>query len=118
MRQARLQHACTPVNLNGRPGVVVSGGAGGANSSVEFWDLKTNKALSVSPLHSLMPVFQWLDLPPLSRGRRSHSMTTIQGRLAVAGGVAMDSNRKVSKHSLIWDGTGLRFTVIIFCENY
>ena len=45
----------------------------GNSTSVEFWDLRTD---------------QWVDLPSLSRGRRSHTMTTIQGQMAVAGGVA------------------------------
>ena len=36
--------------------------------------------------------FQWIDLPSLSRGRRSHSMTTIEGQLAVAGGLG--TNRR------------------------
>ena len=43
MRESRLQAACTALTLNGRPGVVVSGGAGSNSSSVEFWDMKTNK---------------------------------------------------------------------------
>ena len=45
----------------------------GNSTSVEFWDLRTDK---------------WVDLPSLSRGRRSHTMTTIQGQMAVAGGVS------------------------------
>lgn len=49
----------------------------GNSTSVEFWDMKTDT---------------WLDLPSLSRGRRSHSMTTIQGKMAVAGGVG--TNRR------------------------
>ena len=52
MLQSRLQHACTPVTLNGRPGVVVSGGNSGRNNNtdtVEFWDNNTNKvSLSLS----------------------------------------------------------------------
>ena len=35
-----------------------------------------------------MLVFRWVDLPDLSRGRRGHSMTTIDGQLAVVGGAA------------------------------
>ena len=40
--QARSQHACAPVSLNGRAGLVVSGGRGNG-SSVEFWDMQTDK---------------------------------------------------------------------------
>lgn len=43
------------------------------NPSVEFFDMNTNK---------------WINLPSLSRGRRGHTMTTIRGQMAVAGGVA------------------------------
>ena len=43
-----------------------------ATSSVEFFDMNTHR---------------WVDLPDLSRGRRGHSMTTIDGQLAVIGGV-------------------------------
>ena len=46
MLQSRLGHACSPVTLNGRPGVVVSGGNSGRDNNtdtVEFWDSKTNK---------------------------------------------------------------------------
>ena len=74
MLHPRRQHGCTSVTLNGRPGVVVSGGLDNNNfntSSVEFFDMKTNK---------------WINLPSLSRGRRGHSMATIDGKLVVAGG--------------------------------
>merc|ERR1719445_480146 len=77
MHHARSLHGCTSVTLNGRPGVVVSGGWDGARlnttTSVEFFDMNTHR---------------WVDLPDLSRGRRGHSMTTIDGQLAVVGGVA------------------------------
>ena len=74
MNQPRSQHGCTSVTLNGRPGVVVSGGIDNNNfntSSVEFFDMNTNK---------------WINLPSLSRGRRGHTMNTINGKLVVAGG--------------------------------
>jgi len=77
MHHARTMHGCTPITLNGRPGVVVSGGWNqdrtNATTSVEFFDMNTHR---------------WVDLPDLSRGRRGHSMTTIDGQLAVVGGVA------------------------------
>ena len=60
--------------INGRPGLVVSGGSGRRNknmTSVEFFDGQTG---------------QWLSLPPLNRGRRSHVMTVTKGKLLVAGG--------------------------------
>ena len=42
-------------------------------TSVEFFDAKTG---------------EWLSLPSLNRGRRSHVMTVTKGRLLVAGGGA------------------------------
>ena len=60
--------------INGRPGLVVSGGSGRRNknmTSVEFFDGQTG---------------EWLSLPPLNRGRRSHVMTVTKGKLLVAGG--------------------------------
>eukprot|EP00092_Neocalanus_flemingeri_P011987 GFUD01012924.1.p1 GENE.GFUD01012924.1~~GFUD01012924.1.p1 ORF type:complete len:559 (-),score=123.56 GFUD01012924.1:109-1755(-) len=74
MNHPRAQHGCTSVTLNGRPGVVVSGGVDANRfntSSVEFFDMKTHR---------------WINLPDLSRGRRGHTMTTIEGQMAVAGG--------------------------------
>lgn len=76
MGQPRVQHGCTSVTLNGRPGVVVSGGMDSNQfntTSVEFFDINTHR---------------WIDLPGLSRGRRGHTMTTIEGQLAVMGGAA------------------------------
>lgn len=76
MNYPRTNHGCTSVTLNGRPGVVVSGGIDnnrGNTSSVEFFDMNTHR---------------WINLPNLSRGRRGHTMTTIDGKLAVVGGVA------------------------------
>jgi hypothetical protein len=54
MNQPRSQHGYTSVTLNGRPGVVMSGGIDNNNfntSSVEFFDLNTSK---------------WINLPSLS----------------------------------------------------
>jgi len=72
----RVQHGCSSVTLNGRPGVVVSGGVDSNNfntTSVEFFDMNTHR---------------WINLPSLSRGRRGHTMTTVEGKLAVMGGAA------------------------------
>jgi hypothetical protein len=57
MNQPRSQHGCTSVTLNGRPGVVVSGGIDNKNlntPSVEFFDMKSSN---------------WINLPSLSIGR-------------------------------------------------
>ena len=47
MRQARSSHGCTPLTLNGRPGLVVSGGWNGdrtnTTDSVEFFDINTHR---------------------------------------------------------------------------
>jgi len=70
----RRKHACVKANINGRPGLVVSGGAGpkgGNMTSVEFYDAKTGA---------------WLTLPSLQKGRRGHAMTVTKGKLVVAGG--------------------------------
>ena len=65
----------------------------GNGTSVEFWDQGTNK---------------WTELPGLSRGRRSHSMTTIRGQIAVAGGVGVDARTGADTETLddveIFDG--------------
>jgi len=77
MNFPRTQHACSSVTLNGRPGVVVSGGVDGNRfntSTVEFFDMNTHR---------------WVNLPSLSRGRRGHTMTTVEGQLSVAGGTAL-----------------------------
>ena len=74
MTTGRRRHACVKAKINGRPGLVVSGGSGrrGQNmTSVEFFDALTG---------------EWLSLPPLNRGRRSHVMTVTKGKLLVAGG--------------------------------
>ena len=50
-----MQHGCSSVTLNGRPGVVVSGGVDSNNfntTSVEFFDMNTHR---------------WINLPSLSR---------------------------------------------------
>ena len=74
MTTGRRRHACVKAKINGRPGLVVSGGSGRGQqnmTSVEFYDALTG---------------EWLSLPPLNRGRRSHVMTVTKGRLLVAGG--------------------------------
>ena len=47
MHHARSSHGCTPVTLNGRAGVVVSGGWNGdrtnTTDSVEFFDINTHR---------------------------------------------------------------------------
>ena len=72
-------HGCCPAQIyylslavqakiNGRPGLVVSGGSGRGNrnmTSVEFFDARTG---------------EWLSLPSLNRGRRSHVMTVTKVR--------------------------------------
>ena len=68
------------VTLNGRPGLVVSGGmsSGSRNlTSVEFYDVTSG---------------QWLSLPGLVEGRRGHSMMVERGRMVVVGGMAGDNN--------------------------
>ena len=53
LEEGRRRHACTKVTLNGRPGVVVSGGASSSSTnstSVEFYDSSSG---------------QWFTLPPL-----------------------------------------------------
>ena len=64
------------VTLNGRPGLVVSGGmsSGARNlTSVEFYDVISG---------------QWVSLPGLVEGRRGHSMMVERGRMVVVGGMA------------------------------
>lgn len=70
----RRKHACIKASINGRPGLVVSGGSSRAGTnitSVEFYDARTG---------------EWFTLPSLQRGRRSHAMTVTKGKLIVAGG--------------------------------
>ena len=49
MHHGRTSHGCTPVTLNGRPGVVVSGGWDGnrlnTTTSVEFFDMNTHRSI-------------------------------------------------------------------------
>ena len=97
LRQARSRHGCTPVTLNGRAGVVVSGGWNidrtNNTDTVEFFDINTHR---------------WVDLPSLNRGRRGHTMTTIEGQLAVVGGVGNPGLRgereEILKDVEIFDG--------------
>lgn len=74
LNEGRRQHACIKVRVNGRPGVIVSGGVD-ANStlikSVEFWDASSGR---------------WLMLPQLRRARSGHKMVVTNGKLTVVGG--------------------------------
>ena len=59
------------MSLNGRPGVVVSGGHSRQEtnvSSVEFYDARTGG---------------WFSLPSLNTGRAGHVMTVTEGKLMV-----------------------------------
>ena len=59
MHHGRTSHGCTPVTLNGRPGVVVSGGWDGnrlnTTTSVEFFDMNTHRSIfEFRPSFSMM----------------------------------------------------------------
>ena len=59
------------VTLNGRPGIIVSGGSNPEEAnltSVEFFDAKTGF---------------WYNMPSLNRGRKGHAMTINKGKLLV-----------------------------------
>jgi len=75
----RRLHACTKARINGRPGILVSGGVSGNSSSVltsvEFFDLETGS---------------WMMLPNMRKGRSKHVMTVSKGRVMVAGGETRD----------------------------
>ena len=60
-------------------------------SSVEFFEMNTNK---------------WIILPSLSCGRRGHTMTTIDGRMAIAGGATTGfrGEDKFLDHVEVFDG--------------
>ena len=90
MEKSRRRHACTKVTLNGRPGLVVSGGVSSSSknlTSVEFYDSASG---------------QWASLPDLQRGRRSHAMLVHNGRLTVTGGVQADG--RLMRDSEEFDG--------------
>ena len=95
MQVPRRNHACAKVTLNGRPGLVVSGGMSGTNmnmTSVEFYDVGTG---------------QWVSLPSLQRGRRNHAMEVEDGKLMVMGGIKGRSKKKKTnylKDSEVFDG--------------
>lgn len=78
MTDGRRKHACVKASINGRPGMIVSGGSSakeGANlTSVEFYDAKTG---------------QWFKMPNLQRGRQGHAMMVTEGKLVVAGGESL-----------------------------
>ena len=60
----------------------MSGGSGrktGNMTSVEFFDARSGK---------------WLTMPPLNRGRRSHQMIVTKGKLIVAGGEGVSRRGK------------------------
>jgi hypothetical protein len=53
MNHPRAQHICTSIKLNRMPGVVVSGGMDtnrSNTSSVEFFDMNTNKGINLPSL--------------------------------------------------------------------
>ena len=82
MQEPRKNHACTKVTLNGRPGLVVSGGMSAKSrnlTSVEFYDVSSG---------------QWATLPHLQRGRRNHAMVVEEGRLVVMGGMKGRNNKE------------------------
>jgi len=77
MYYPRRQHACTRVDMNGRPGIMISGGQDGVYknmTSVEFYDVYRGT---------------WSQLPDMYRGRRSHVMTPVDGSIAIGGGTAV-----------------------------
>merc|ERR1712080_274420 len=73
MNHARYRHACLVGDLEGQPGVYVSG-YWGSGTYVEFYFEAANK---------------WLDLQPLSTGRSWHTMTMVNNQIIVAGGYNM-----------------------------
>merc|ERR1712106_930136 len=82
LTMGRRKHACVKASINGRPGLIVSGGMGKGNknmTSVEFFDSTTG---------------EWLTLPPLRKGRRGHVMTVTKGKLMVAGGEGISRQGK------------------------
>ena len=110
METSRRRHACTKVTLNGRPGLVVSGG-----NSLSSGHHHTHPRRVLLVLqehghhhHACMLILggvstssknltsvefydsasgQWASLPNLQRGRRNHAMLVHNGRLTVTGGV-------------------------------
>lgn len=93
MTVPRRQHACTKVTLNGRPGLVVSGGMmtrREANmTSVEFYDVTSG---------------QWVSLPSLNMGRRGHVMMVEKGRLVVVGGMQGSDEKYYLQDMEIFNG--------------
>ena len=87
MLEPRKNHACTKLTLNGRPGLVVSGG--NLNStSVEFYDVSSG---------------QWVNLPRLQRGRMKHAMVIEKGKLVVVGGMGGEK-KEYLKDSEVFNG--------------
>ena len=63
---------CVQANLNGNPGMIVSGGSSSGNASltsVEFYNAKTGT---------------WLQMPSMRKGRSGHAMTITRGKLLVS----------------------------------
>jgi len=82
MREGRKGHACIKSTINGRPGIVVSGGMDkmGRNlTSVEFYDAS---------------VGAWYSLPNLRSGRGNHAMVVNKGKIMVAGGEVIGGSGK------------------------
>ena len=66
-----LHCVCLQANLNGHPGMIVSGGSSSGNASltsVEFYNAKTGT---------------WLEMPGMRKGRSGHAMTITRGKLLV-----------------------------------
>ena len=66
-----LHCVCVQANLNGHPGLIVSGGSSSGNASltsVEFYNAKTGT---------------WLQMPSMRKGRSGHVMTITRGKLLV-----------------------------------
>lgn len=91
LNEGRRQHACIKVRVNGRPGVIVSGGFDANStilSSVELWDAGTGR---------------WLMMPKLRRGRSGHKMVVAKGKLMVVGGTTLNS--QTTKSVEVFTGT-------------
>jgi len=77
--QTYFQHTCLRARINGREGVISAGGSSDASpalSSVEFYDVRKGK---------------WLSLGRMRQGRRFPGLTVIRGNLILSGGEATDA---------------------------
>ena len=73
-----FQHSCVKARVNGREGVIVAGGSSDADpalTSVEFFDLKTNR---------------WRSLGRTREGRRFPGLMVMGKHLLIAGGETTD----------------------------